>query len=66
MRSITTRLSLLLLTLLTTIACVHAADTVEDYILEYPNQEQTRMMNAWLAKGNQPGILQVLRSGKPQ
>ncbi len=58
MRSITTRLSLLLLTLLTTIACVHAADTVEDYILEYPNQEQTRMMNAWLAKGNQPGTFQ--------
>jgi hypothetical protein len=31
-----------------------AADTVEDYIQEFPNQEQARMMNAWL-KTNQPG-----------
>lgn len=31
-----------------------AADTVEDYIREYPNQEQTRMMNAWL-QDHQPG-----------
>ena len=33
---------------------VRAADTVEDYIREYPNQQQTRMMNAWL-KSNKPG-----------
>jgi hypothetical protein len=33
---------------------VRAADTVEDYIREYPNQQQTRMMNAWL-KTNKPG-----------
>ncbi|MEZ5573842.1 MAG: DUF1214 domain-containing protein [Halioglobus sp.] len=31
-----------------------AADTVEDYIREFPSQQQTRMMNAWL-KNNQPG-----------
>jgi len=31
-----------------------SADTVEDYIKEYPNQEQTRMMNAWL-ETNEPG-----------
>lgn len=35
-------------------AYVWAADTVEDYIKEYPNQQQTRMMNAWL-KTNKPG-----------
>ncbi|MEN8127001.1 MAG: DUF1214 domain-containing protein [Planctomycetota bacterium] len=29
---------------------VHAKDTVEEYIREYPNQEQVRMMNAWLQK----------------
>lgn len=38
-----------------TTASAQAADTVENYISEYPNQEQARMMNAWLAKGNQPG-----------
>lgn len=26
----------------------HAQDTIENYIREYPNQEQTRMMNKWL------------------
>jgi len=35
-------------------APLRAADTVEDYIREYPNQQQTRMMNAWL-KDNKPG-----------
>jgi hypothetical protein len=33
---------------------VWAADTVEDYIKEFPNQKQSRMMNAWL-KNNPPG-----------
>ena len=33
---------------------VMAADTVEDYIAQYPNQEQAKMMNAWLEK-YQPG-----------
>ena len=27
-----------------------AKDTVEDYIAQYPNQQQTKMMNAWLQK----------------
>ena len=31
-----------------------ALDTIEEYIREYPNQEQTRMMNEWL-KENRPG-----------
>ncbi|MEN8249129.1 MAG: DUF1214 domain-containing protein [Bacteroidota bacterium] len=29
---------------------VQALDTVDEYIKEYPNQEQVRMMNAWLQK----------------
>lgn len=33
---------------------VHALDTIEAYIREYPNQEQTRMMNEWLRK-HKPG-----------
>ena len=28
----------------------HALDTVEEYIREFPNQEQVKMMNAWLEK----------------
>ena len=35
-------------------APLRAADTVEAYIREYPNQQQTRMMNAWL-EDNKPG-----------
>jgi len=31
-----------------------AQDSIENYIREYPNQEQTRMMNAWLEK-HEPG-----------
>jgi hypothetical protein len=31
-----------------------AQNTVENYILEYPNQEQVRMMTAWLAR-HEPG-----------
>lgn len=34
-----------------------AQDTVENYIREYPNQEQVRMMEAWLAQ-NEPGTFQ--------
>ena len=30
-----------------------AQDTVEEYLREYPNQEQTRMMNAWLEQHEQ-------------
>ena len=33
---------------------VVALDTVEAYLREYPNQEQTKMMNRWLKK-NKPG-----------
>ena len=32
----------------------HALDTIEDYIREYPNQEQVKMMRAWLEE-NEPG-----------
>lgn len=28
----------------------YAKDSIEEYIQEYPNQEQTKMMNAWLTK----------------
>lgn len=35
-------------------AGARAADTVEDYIKEFPNQQQTLMMNTWL-KTNKPG-----------
>lgn len=38
-------------------APARAADTVEDYIKEFPHQEQVRMMNAWL-ETNQPGTFQ--------
>ncbi len=31
-----------------------AKDTIEEYIREYPNQEQVRMMTKWL-EGNKPG-----------
>ncbi|TDJ43866.1 MAG: DUF1214 domain-containing protein [Gammaproteobacteria bacterium] len=34
-----------------------AQDTVENYIREYPNQEQVRMMNAWLQE-NEKGAFQ--------
>jgi hypothetical protein len=27
-----------------------AQDKVDEYIKEFPNQEQVKMMNAWLAK----------------
>ena len=60
MRSIITRLSLLLLTLLTVMAAANAADTVDDYILEYPNQEQARMMQEALAAvARKPGTFEV-------
>lgn len=32
-------------------------DTIENYIREYPNQEQVRIMNAWL-ENNEPGTFQ--------
>jgi hypothetical protein len=36
---------------------VHAQDTVENYIKEYPNQEQVKMMKTWLKK-NEKGAFQ--------
>jgi hypothetical protein len=35
----------------------YAQDTIENYIKEYPNQEQVKMMKAWLAK-NEKGTFQ--------
>jgi hypothetical protein len=42
--------SFALLSFLTLSMGVSAADTVENYIAQYPNQQQAKMMNAWLAK----------------
>ena len=41
-------IGLVLLTMLLA-STAYASDTIEDYIREYPNQEQAKMMNAWLA-----------------
>ena len=48
------RLILSLLILFSVPLTAHALDTIEAYIHEYPNQEQTRMMNEWL-EDNQAG-----------
>ncbi|MBK1887674.1 DUF1214 domain-containing protein [Marinobacter sp. DY40_1A1] len=40
-----------------TAGAVQAADTVEEYIREFPNQEQVKMMHAWLEK-NEKGTFQ--------
>lgn len=39
-----------------------AQDTVENYIHEYPNQEQVKMMDAWLAD-HKPGSFQFTAYG---
>ena len=44
-------IGLVLLTMLLA-STAYAGDTIEDYIREYPNQEQAKMMNAWLAENN--------------
>ena len=44
-------IGLVLLTMLCATAA-YAGDTIEDYIREYPNQEQAKMMNTWLAENN--------------
>jgi hypothetical protein len=49
-RSQTRAVGFALLSFLTLGTGVWAADTVEDYIAQYPNQQQAKMMNAWLAK----------------
>ena len=30
----------------------YTSDTIEDFIREYPNQQQAKMMDAWLAENN--------------
>lgn len=46
----------LILSLLTvTAGTAHALDTVEEYIREFPNQQQVKMMNTWLEK-NEKGV----------
>jgi hypothetical protein len=48
---------LILVSLLVMAGTTHALDTVEEYIREFPNQEQVKMMNAWLEK-NEKGTFQ--------
>lgn len=36
----------------------YALDSVDEYIKEYPNQEQVKMMTKWLAKGHKKGTFQ--------
>ena len=40
----------------------HAQDTVEEYLREYPNQEQVKMMETWL-KEKREGHIPAHRSG---
>ena len=41
---------LIFIALLITTNTANAQDTVEEYLREYPNQEQVKMMNTWLEK----------------
>ena len=41
---------LIISALLVSVGTANALDTVEEYLREYPNQEQVKMMNAWLEK----------------
>ena len=41
---------LIISTLLVIVGTANALDTVEEYLREFPNQEQVKMMNAWLEK----------------
>ena len=41
---------LIISTLLLIVGTANARDTTEEYLREYPNQEQVKMMNAWLEK----------------
>ena len=43
--------------LLLIVGTANARDTTEEYLREYPNQEQVKMMNAWLEK-NEKGTFQ--------
>ena len=48
---------LIISALLVSVVTANALDTVEEYLREYPNQEQVKMMNAWLEK-NEKGTFQ--------
>ena len=48
---------LIISTLLFIVGTANARDTTEEYLREYPNQEQVKMMNAWLEK-NEKGTFQ--------
>jgi len=48
---------LILVSLLVMTETSNALDTIEEYIREFPNQEQVKMMNAWLEK-NEKGMFQ--------
>ena len=52
-----TFISLILGSLLVIAGTARALDTVEEYIREFPNQEQVKMMNTWLEK-NEKGTFQ--------
>jgi len=44
------KIYLIVLAGLMIVSTSYAKDTIEEYIQEYPNQEQTKMMNTWLTK----------------
>ena len=48
---------LIISTLLFIVGTANARDTAEEYLREFPNQEQVKMMNAWLEK-NEKGTFQ--------
>jgi len=48
---------LIISTLLLIVGTANARDTAEEYLREFPNQEQVKMMNAWLEK-NEKGTFQ--------
>lgn len=50
MKSLRFSIFFVLSILLVTVNVAIAQDTVEEYLREYPNQEQAKMMNAWLKK----------------
>jgi hypothetical protein len=57
MKNILRKFLLIQLALLGITGTARSADNVEDYLREYPNQEQVKMMDAWLDK-NEKGIFQ--------
>ena len=57
MKKLHLSICLIIGTLLVIISTANALDTVEEYLREFPNQEQVKMMNAWLEK-NEKGTFQ--------